>query len=242
MTGAAALEHHLMRLFEQRGALLDADGHTCQERIERDYQLATSIEQGSPILRVWRNPNCLVGTRRLQTNKLFRSAMRESEARGWPVAIRRSGGTIVVHRPGVLNVSYIDRICSGTGQSEPAGYDLLLERLSSVLNEVGIDTHRDSVPGAYCDGRQNLCWRGRKIAGTAAFHTPVNGELIRVTHAALVVWGSVEADIDAINQLEAALGQPSGYDPKCHTTVAEAFNAMQRDGGGEELGRALEFS
>src|SRR3546814_1308642 len=65
------------------------------------------------------------------------------------------------------------------------------------------------VPGSYCDGKYNLRWRGRKLAGTAACVTRRGNGAVRLFHASLLVSGSIDEDLDAIGRFEAALGERS---------------------------------
>src|SRR3546814_11427114 len=79
------------------------------------------------------------------------------------------------------------------------------------------------VPGAYCDGKYNLRWRGRKLAGTAACVTRRGNGAVRLFHASLLVSGSIDDDLDAIGRFEAALGEPARYDPAAHVTVRQTL-------------------
>ncbi|MDB5713939.1 MAG: hypothetical protein JWO15_1336, partial [Sphingomonadales bacterium] len=157
---------------------------TIQGSVDADVQNATDLRDGGAILRVWRNHPCVVASRRQSMLTGFSNARSISEANGWPIAVRRSGGTAVVHRPGILNISMISAQTVGSPIALDASYIALLEVLRDAMALLGIACDYGDVPGAHCDGRYNLKWHGQKIAGTAGWVTH-GSTTRRVYHASL---------------------------------------------------------
>lgn len=223
-------EHRLIGALPARStfsAYLDDDAANPQEAVDRDSAVAASAEV--PALRIWRNRRCVVASRRQANLPSFKAAKLVSEAAGWPVAVRRSAGTAVVHRPGVLNFSLVTRSAApGAALAIGHDYEALLTVLRDMLAGLGIACDHGAVAGAHCDGRYNLRWRGRKLAGTAAYVTRGNGVVTRLFHASLLVGGSIGGDLEAIDRFEAALGEPAAYDPAAHVTVDEILNRQAR--------------
>jgi octanoyl-[GcvH]:protein N-octanoyltransferase len=172
-------------------------------------------------LRVWRNRRCLVASRRQGRLPHFAKAAAASAAVGWPVAVRRSGGTTVAHRPGVLNISLVSLCAGDSNPGMQQDYLALLEIIARALAPLGIAAGHGAVAGAHCDGRYNLVWQGRKLAGTAGFVTRVNGMGLRVFHASLAVDGDLAADLAAIARFERMLGENPQYDTQSHVSVAQ---------------------
>lgn len=170
-------------------------------------------------LRVWRNHRCLVASRRQSRSPRFAEAVADSAASGWPIAVRRSGGTAVVHRPGVLNISLVSIGSGNPGLRKD--YFALLDLIAGALQPLGIAAGHGAVAGAHCDGEYNLAWQGRKLAGTAGFVTRRNGTGLRIFHAALAVSGDLRDDLAAITRFETALGEQPDYTASAHVSVAE---------------------
>src|SRR3546814_3138163 len=82
-----------------------------------------------------------------------------------------------------------------------------------MMAGMGIACDAGEVRGAHCDGKFNLRWHGRKLAGTAACITRSGGRAVRLFHASLAVSGPIEQDLAAIRRFETALGEPCDYDP-----------------------------
>lgn len=140
-----------------------------QAAVEKDFTLAQTgiLDRGGPVLRFWINRTCLVVHERESGSKGFAEAARISAAAGYPVVLRQSGGSAVVHGPGILNVSMIFQTPAGQELSLRSGYDALLDLANNLIRSVGVDLSFGSLPGVYCDGRYNLLAGGRKVGGTA---------------------------------------------------------------------------
>lgn len=175
-------------------------------------------------LRLWDNAPCLVVSRRIEKMARFGEARRFARRAGWPVAVRASGGTTVVHRPGVLNLSLVTVDRGGGGTA--GGFDRLCELIVGAGQAIGVALEAGEVARGYCAGSHDIGWRGRKIAGTAAIARRRDGWHGRVVHASLVVEGDAAADVAAISAFERALGMPGAYDPAAHCSLADALSAQ----------------
>lgn len=192
-----------------------------QAGVDADTPQLVIAGQDACWLRVWHNARCLVASRRQSRLPRFAEAATASAAAGWPIAVRRSGGTTVAHRPGVLNISLASL---RAGEGHPGvrqDYLALLEIIARALAPMGILAGHGAVTGAHCDGDYNLVWQGRKLAGTAGFVTRVNGMGLRVFHASLAVDGDIADDLATIARFEQALGESPDYSPQSHVSIAQ---------------------
>jgi len=105
-----------------------------------------------------------------------------------------------------------------------SGYQDFLDLLVKALGELGVACDHGRVFGSYCDGRFNLRCQGRKLAGTAAYAGFANGLRYCVFHASIVVSGSLEDDLAAIERFENGLGMNVAYDRTAHVSLSEAVH------------------
>lgn len=200
-----------------------------QELIDRDDRLlGTKLAEAGQdsLVRIWTNTTCLVVSRRLSRLAGFQEASEFMKCHGVPVAIRASGGTTVVHRPGIINVS-IASIDTGNEPNPMAkAYIRLLTLLERALLNLGLETGYGGVPGSYCDGDFNLIWRGKKLAGTAGIVRKRGGRVGRLVHGSLTVWGDLENDVRMISSLEASFWKLPVYRSESHASVHEALRAV----------------
>jgi octanoyl-[GcvH]:protein N-octanoyltransferase len=172
-------------------------------------------------LRIWSNSQCIVASRAQTGLPEFDAACAMSERAGWPVVMRRSGGSAVVHRPGILNVSVRRCMPPDSLRWVSQGYEAFLAYLISAFKSLGVECDAGAVPGAYCDGRFNLRMGGCKLAGTAAHFAIRDGARVCLYHAAIHVSGSVSDDIAAIERFEHALGAQLRYEAAAHVSLAQ---------------------
>lgn len=179
-----------------------------QAIISRDSEILEQLLQGSnhePAIRLWVNHQCLVTTAAVARKKEFVEACQQAELWGWPVHVRASGGSTIVHRPGILNISLFQ---SGEGLSSSLGaaYQSLTGILVSALGALGIHADTGPVPGCYCDGQYNVRVKGRRIAGTACHRKNRGERYAQVLHAAMLVSGDLQTDMDIVSRFERLLG------------------------------------
>ncbi|MGE3744961.1 MAG: hypothetical protein AB7G25_04450 [Sphingomonadaceae bacterium] len=167
-------------------------------------------------VRLWDQEPCLVTTRRIARLPGFQNACEKS---GWPVVVRRSGGTTVLHRPGVVNVSLF---LVGPDGGLKDGFDSLCGLILAATTQMGLALDAGSVSRSYCDGTHNIRWRGRKVAGTAALARRRGDWHGRLFHASIVADGDAAADAAVIEAFEQAAGLAVRYDPNMHISLAQA--------------------
>jgi octanoyl-[GcvH]:protein N-octanoyltransferase len=182
-------------------------------------------------MRIWRGAQRLVVSPRLARLPRFAVAAEYSAHHGWPVAVRLSGGTTVVHRTGILNVSRVD-IAEGRGIDAEQGYRALCTSIVAALAQLDIHADIGTVAGSHCDGRHNIRWNDRKLAGTSAAIRQRNGRTACLTHANIAVMGDVVGDVAAIAAFERWIGLDALYDPDAHTTVEAAHGKSSLKGRG----------
>lgn len=168
--------------------------------------------------RLWTNSHCLVTTRRFAATPRFADAALASTRRGWPVFVRASGGTTVVHRPGILNASYFEE-WRGDGGEVTRRFRTFCEHLAASIRSVGVSTCLGHVHGSYCDGSLNLVSGGQKLAGTASLVRRRGDCIGLLSHASIWVTGQVAVDVKAIERFEAELGFQPSYSEDVHTTL-----------------------
>ncbi len=199
-------------------------------QVERDVQLAASIARApgdlatAPLYRVWTNQRCLVVTKREQRLDGYAAAATASTARGWPVVLRDSGGTVVPHLPTTVLLTLILPRRAAPEPRAEAVFECLGAPVIEALDTLGIAADYGAVPHSFCDGRFNLVANGRKIAGTAQrWRGGLPGHAVRagfvLAHLALYVAADMAAATDAVNTFLQAAGRPAAYDPAALTTV-----------------------
>lgn len=186
---------------------------------ERRLDALLGDERATERAQLWTNSRCLVTTRRFARMEGFAEAAAASHARGWPVFVRASGGTTVVHRPGILNFSLYEIAPVGAVDIS-AGFERFTERLIAGFAAIGVAAETGWVAGSYCDGRFNIVSGGQKIAGTACIVRKRGGWLGVLAHAAINIEGDTHADLAAITAFERGLGLDIPYAPASHTNLA----------------------
>jgi octanoyl-[GcvH]:protein N-octanoyltransferase len=215
-----------------RGGTLEGDPATTspEAAIQRDLGLAWKVARSpsptSPLFRLWVNRPCLVTTRREARLPGFEAAARASEARGWPVFVRDSGGTTIPHLEGSLHLSLILPRQEGAEPGTDQVYTFLCEPVREALLSLGVEAHYGIVANSFCDGRFNLVAQGRKVAGTSQRWKggipghPV-GEGFILAHMTLFVEGDLVEATEEVNRFLVEAGGEGGFDPRAVVTVAE---------------------
>jgi octanoyl-[GcvH]:protein N-octanoyltransferase len=226
---ASTLERDLVRRLA-RAISAETAVEVCsgQQAIDDDDALlekVVALPSGSSCLRIWENRNCLVTTRPVAKRKEFAEAAKLSEQSGWPVHIRSSGGSTVIHRPGIMNISLA--VAAGTRRVQPnASYADLTALLQAAFRKLYVEAFVGPIAGAYCDGSYNLCLNGKKIAGTASRIVRRNNQTAYICHASIAVYGSPERDISRISKFERSVGLEHVYATSSHTTLMDTMGLM----------------
>lgn len=198
------------------------------EGLARDAKLLDVALEGNRLdgtTRLWVSHPSLVLPSGWARKPGFEQAAARSAAKGWPVYFRASGGSAVVHRPGILNVSRIEA-ASPDGVTIDSAFGALVEQLLDALASLGIVADAGPVPGSYCDGRFNIRATGRKLAGTACRVRRTTLRAAILAHAAVSVEGDVAGDVAIVSAFEAALGMRAIYRADQHCTVEQLVDAV----------------
>lgn len=184
--------------------------------------LGTMLSSGneSSVLRLWDNSRHLVISKRLARLPGAERARGLAQASGYPITVRASGGTAVVHRPGVLNISLF-RVARHPLKLA-AGFDRLCDIIIQAALRIGLHLTTGLHARSYCSGTHDIGWRGRKLAGTAAVARRHNGLHGQIFHASLVVHGDWRSDVAVLSRFEREAGLETCYDLEAHISLAEA--------------------
>jgi octanoyl-[GcvH]:protein N-octanoyltransferase len=209
----------LARALAPNASIVHGNGEAAIVEDERRLDALLDDQRAAEYARLWTNSRCLVTTRRFARMERFAEAAAASSARGWPVFVRATGGTTVVHRPGILNFSLYDIAPTGTVDINTR-FERFTRRVTAGFATIGVAAGTGWVAGSYCDGRFNIVSDGQKIAGTACLVRKRGGWLGVLAHAAISIDGDVHADLAAIRKFERALGLDIPYVPTAHTNLA----------------------
>lgn len=154
-----------------------------------------------PRLLLWQSAQALVVSRSDQRLPGFDEARKIMSERGWPVVLRRSGGTAVPQGPGMLNITWLTdpgEGPSGLRRDYERFADMLLKGLASLELKLSIGAN----PGSWCDGDFNLQCNGLKVGGTAQRRA---GSRV-MCQLALAVSMPNQRIVDAVNAFYEAAG------------------------------------
>ncbi len=197
----------------------DADDPDTGASFTRDEEILADVraDRQPATMRIWRTGPCIAATAQEAARPGFARGARELAARGWPVLLRRSGGSAVPLTRGILNLSLIYAIEAFADASLATAYSILCRPLLETLRDCGIEASIGPVGGSFCDGRYNLVVNGRKIAGTAQrWSAGRNGGRLILSQGMLIIDGSsLSPGIAAINRLYETLALPQRVDAAC---------------------------
>ena len=186
---------------------------------------------------VWQTNQSLVVPATFARTSGFQPAAERSAQRGWPVALRPTGGGTTPQGPGILNVALALRSDSRARMTIDAAYRAICAPLQDAFAELGLRTTCQAVPGSFCDGRYNIVLNKRKLAGTAQrwrLAVKAAGHHI-LAHALILHSADVAAVTQAINAFHSDLGMNDPVLPAVHTTLADTGSGI----GQEQLARLL---
>ncbi|MBE3557286.1 MAG: protein ligase [Firmicutes bacterium] len=204
----------------------DIEQRSPQAQLNLDEQLLQAAAKGDvgPTWRLWQDGQALVVTRKETHLPHFHSASVSLHRQGWPVVVRRSGGSTLPHTAEMLQLSLI--LPRGLIVVERIAqlYAWLAAPLVGLLETYGIQVGFGEVKGAFCDGSYNLVASGHKIAGTAqrwigglAGVPSRQGAVL--AHATLFVKGQMRAPTQAVNTFYALAGGQPHYEERAVTTM-----------------------
>lgn len=184
----------------------------------------------------WDSPRALVAPKKLAAKREFAAATAASEARGWPVHVRATGGDVTPQGPGIVNVTHVYAAPPARSFDLDGEYNRLCAPIEDAL---GSGATRGWMPGAFCDGVHNVQYQGKKFAGTAMRFRPCRGDRARyavMAHALMLIDPPGTEAIDAINLFLAELGEEREIDIASHTGLPAG---MARSDYLERLARAF---
>lgn len=212
---------------EWPAAICEFDNLCPQRAIDGDAALIDAVlaegEEQASKLRLWTNPACLVLPSRFAKRIAEQPLCEFARQTNFAVAVRNSGGTVVVHRPGVLNISLVHTIPEQAVSMQRV-YRPLIDLVGGAMARLGLTTGFGGVSGSFCDGGYNIVWEGRKLGGTSARIRTKHGRVACLAHAYLAVDGDLAEDIRLVEEAERCLGLDSQYVPGAHVTLAEAMH------------------
>jgi lipoate-protein ligase A len=182
--------------------------------------MAHTAHTGRAVAHLWQSVPSLVVPASYRREQHFSAVCAQWGSTGMPVQVRGSGGGLVPQGPGLLNLSLVWRSAAAAlTETEPI-YRALCSGLAQALAALGVQALPQAVQGSFCDGRFNLAVGGRKLAGTAQTWRRIDGTMVVLAHAVLLVDADPEALTQRCNALEAALGTGRRYRSECLTSLA----------------------
>ena len=216
-----------MTTFERVLVELEPDPNsTAAALVGRDDELLEEVgsRAAPPTARLWVDRPAVVAPHRL-LRAVERLELVDGSGRPWPVCGRSSGGGVVVHEAGTLNLSLVLPSRTLGDPSIEEAYALWLEVLGSTLRDsYGVAIAATEIRDAFCNGRWDAAVGPRKLAGTA--QTRRKGAV--VVHGTILVDVNRAAYVALVAHAEAAFGvpnRPAVYDPSSIATVAELIEA-----------------
>lgn len=198
-----------------------------------DLLMDMARETGRPHLRLWYNAPCIV-LGRGYARQLPRQVAR---VLGLPVLVRSSGGQVVIHGPGVLNVSLAvpSQLWSGTIDDAFVGLSLGVKR---ALLRLGWSASVGVVPESYCPGDHDVAVGGKKVMGisqrrrreTTLVHGSLNVSIVPRVYADVLTAFYQAAGIDdrpRTERIGTLFSQPPNDGEKrllAHTIVEALFS------------------
>ncbi len=183
-----------------------------------------------PVVGVWASSTpALVCPEAYRRRLGFDRAAARSEARGWPLLTRPTGGGAVPQGPGVMNIALA--FTTRRGFLIEDGYRMLTGAIRNALGTEGSRLETGATPDSFCDGAWNLAIAGRKVVGTAQrWRSSGQGQLRVLAHALILTGEDVVPGAEAVDALHADLDLPP-VRAEVHVTLAEALgDAAPSDG------------
>ncbi len=192
--------------------------------IARQESLSAEVAAGErPLLLMWQAPRALIVGRSDTRLPGFTDACERLAAEGWPVHVRRSGGSACPVSEATLQIALTERAPAGT--TIDAGYEHVAAMLQALLEPLGLDALPCEATTAFCPGRYDLTVDGRKIAGLSQHWQQKPDGMTVTTAASLIVEDCREEFVRIVDMFYAAAGSPSRCAPRSISSVREALGA-----------------
>lgn len=187
---------------------------TALEGLLRQEQFGDEIRSDSDmILLTWRSPRALIIGRQDSRLPDVPAAERRLVQEGWPVIIRRSGGTACPVSPGTLQVALARPAHSRV--SIDGAFGELADLIAGALSDYGIDARTGEIAEAFCPGRYDMAIDGRKIAGLSQHWRPRGGRTVVTTAATLLV----DEDPVELSRIVDLFYEAAGGEKRCQPEV-----------------------
>jgi lipoate-protein ligase A len=139
------------------------------------------------------------------------------------VHVRTSGGGAVCLGPGSLVVSHV---YDSLRNDIDASYRRCAGLLTEAIATLGVSVTAEHVFGAYCDGRFDFAWHGRKVGGIAQRRRSQPGSTRVWIHAVLAVEARSLAYPEAVREFYSHLGSARIADPRVTTTLVHCLTGQ----------------
>jgi octanoyl-[GcvH]:protein N-octanoyltransferase len=187
----------------------------------RQEQLANEIScNRQRLLLLWRAPRALLVGPRDTRLPHFASAVDRLVAEGWPVLIRRGGGSACPVSEGTLQIALARPVLPGT--TIDSAYIELTDLIRTVLESYGLEIATRRKSNGFCPGRYDISINGRKVGGLSQHWRQCNGD-ITVTTAAMMI---VKEDPGEIAHVVNLFYRAAGSAERCS---ASAVGTLRQD-------------
>ena len=163
----------------------------------------------APILMAWQAPRALIAGRVDAHLPRFARAQEELTDAGWPVFVRRSGGSACPISPGTLQIALV-RVIDASGGID-SEYRVLAGLLEGLLASLGVAAEIGERADAFCPGRYDMGVGPRKFAGLSQHWRPRGPVRIATTAATLIV----EEDSEELSRIVNLFYERAGAARRC---------------------------
>jgi octanoyl-[GcvH]:protein N-octanoyltransferase len=136
---------------------------------------------------------------------------------GWPVVIRRSGGSACPVSKRTLQIA-LARTAT-TDITIDSAYIELTSLIRTVLESYGLKVETGSRTSAFCPGRYDMSINGRKISGLSQHWRQCNGRITVITASAL----TVEEDPEELAHIINLFYRTAGGSERCSASAVGAL-------------------
>lgn len=157
---------------------------TAAQGLDRQEGLADGLAGGAKIVFAWVSPRGLITGRSDSRLPEFDRAAERLAAEGWPVLVRRSGGSACPVSPGTLQIALAR---PAPGMTIDLAYLELAGLIGRLVGSCGLETAVGEMPASFCPGRYDMSVGGRKIVGMSQHWRQAKGAPTVTTAATLIV-------------------------------------------------------
>lgn len=209
---------------------------TAAAGLRRQETLALELAaEGAPLLLAWRSPQALILGRADTRLPAYAAAAVRLPVEGWPLPLRRSGGTACPVGPGTLQLALARPGVAGLTMD--AAYAELADLIGRLLAPWRLELEAGEVPLAFCAGRWDLSHAGRKLAGLSQHWARRAGLATVTTAASLIVAEEPALLARTAERFYALAGAPRRCPPEA---IGSLHLALGSGGRGELMSGLLE--